>query len=77
MKNNSRVRVTDDSLQVACKYLQKQFEIKSWWPREQPRLAEREFLLMKGSAGALNLWCERWLDAGQCRKLENIIKQSV
>jgi hypothetical protein len=74
MKRNN-IKITDNSLHVACDYLQRQFDTRSWWPREQPRLAEQEFLLMKGSAGALNVWCERWLDRGQCKKLESVIKR--
>jgi len=67
--------ITDSELQVACEYLQKQFDRRSWWPREQPGLAQREFKLMSGSAGALNVWCERWLHLDQCRKLEQAIRR--
>lgn len=74
MKNN--IYITDITLQIATNYLQSQFDVKSWWPQAQPRLAEHEFLLMKGSAGALTVWCDRWLDKSQCRKLEMIIKQA-
>ena len=69
--------ITDNNLQMACDYLKKQFAAKSWWPKANPGLAKQEFLLMNGSPVALNIWCERWLDAGQCRKLNKAIKQSV
>ena len=67
--------INDSELQSACNYLQKQFDTRSWWPREQPGLAHREFKLMNGSAGALNVWCERWLHLDQCRKLEQVIRR--
>ncbi|MCF6203628.1 MAG: hypothetical protein L3J59_08160 [Methylococcaceae bacterium] len=69
--------VTESNLQQASDYLQKQFNLKSWWPKAQPGLAKREFLLMNGSAIALNVWCERWLDAGQYRKLDKAIKRAT
>ncbi len=75
--NNYIINITENSLNEACDYLQRQFKMRSWWPRAQPRLAEQEFLLMKGSAGALNVWCERWLDFRQCRKLEQILRKSA
>jgi hypothetical protein len=65
--------ITDTNLPFACDYLQKQLETRSWWPRAQPRLAKQEFNLMRGSAGALNVWCERWLNSSQLRKLERKI----
>ena len=68
-------RINDADLQIASNYLQKQFDTRSWWPRAQPGLAQQEFKLMNGSAGALNVWCERWLHLDQCRKLENEIRR--
>ena len=73
MKNND-VNITDNTLPNACDYIQKQFAAHSWWPKEQPGLAKQEFDLMNGHAETLNVWCERWLDAGQCQKLEAAIK---
>jgi len=64
------INITEDELSKACDYIAKQFVVHSWWPCEQPSDAKREFDLMKGSATALNVWCERWLDAGQCKKIE-------
>ncbi len=70
----TKIIIHDDNLQQACFYLQKQFDARSWWPRAQPRLSNHEFDLMNGSAGALNVWCERWLDLGQLHKLERALK---
>ncbi len=64
------INITKDELPKACDYIAKQFAIHSWWPCEQPGEAKREFDLMKGSTTALNVWCERWLDVGQYKKLE-------
>ncbi|MFW5443166.1 MAG: hypothetical protein ACKE51_02515 [Methylococcaceae bacterium] len=67
-------KITDSNLERACKYLQNRLDIRSWWPKAQPGQAKNEFKLMSGSAGALNVWCERWLDLGQLKKLEREIK---
>jgi hypothetical protein len=72
----TNMSITESNLQLSCDYLQKQFELRWWWPKAQPGLAKREFLLMNGSAIALNVWCERWLDAGQCRKLDKAVKRA-
>lgn len=61
---------TEDELAKARDYIARQFAAHSWWPREQPGEAKREFDLMKDSAVSLNVWCERWLDTGQCQKLK-------
>jgi hypothetical protein len=68
-------KITETNLQHACDYLQKQFDARSWWPRAQPGLAKQEFKLMHNSPGALNVWCERWLDSSQLRKLERKIQK--
>jgi hypothetical protein len=73
MNSKNRV-ITEAELSKACDYIAKQFAAHGWWPREQPDEAKREFDLMKGSATALNLWCERWLDAGQGKKLEKALR---
>lgn len=65
--------VTNANINFACDYLQKQFDTRSWWPRAQPGLAKREFQLMNNSPEALTVWCYRWLDLGQIRKLERKI----
>ena len=67
------IYITDDNLQPACDYIQSQFNAHSWWPKAQPNKARREFTLMNQSSGALDVWCERWLDRGQLRKLERKI----
>jgi hypothetical protein len=54
----------------ACNNIAKQFAAHSWWPSEQPGEAKREFDLVIGNATTLNVLCERWLDAGQCKKME-------
>lgn len=66
-------KITDSNLTMACEYLQKRLDTRSWWPKAQPGQAQKEFKLMNGSAGALNIWCERWLDLGQLKKLEREI----
>jgi hypothetical protein len=72
--NSKKINLTDSDLSKARNYITKQFEAHSWWPTEQPGKAKQEFDLMKGSATALNVWCERWLDDGQCKKLEREIR---
>jgi hypothetical protein len=72
--NSKNIKVTEAELSKACDYIIKQFAAYSWWPREQPGEAKREFDLMKNSATALNEWCERWLDAWQCQKLEKTLR---
>jgi hypothetical protein len=67
---SKNITITEEELSKASDYIANQFAIRSWWPCEQPGEAKREFDLMKGSSTALNVWCERWLDAGQCKKLE-------
>jgi hypothetical protein len=67
------MKISDAQLPTATDYVQQQFDAHSWWPQEQPEQAKHEFKLMNGSATALGLWCEKWLDAGQCRKLEKYL----
>jgi len=74
LMNSKRIDLTEADLSKACDYIAKQFAAHSWWPTEQPGEAKREFDLMKGSATALNVWCERWLDAGQCKKMEKELR---
>ena len=68
------IEITETELEAACRYLQQQLETHSWWPKEQPGEAKHEFALMKDSAVSLNVWCDRWLDSGQCRSLEKALK---
>ena len=72
--NSKNIKVTETELSKACDYIAKQFAAYSWWPCEQPGEAKREFDLMKNSATALNVWCERWLDTWQCQKLEKTLR---
>ncbi|EGW20266.1 hypothetical protein Mettu_3397 [Methylobacter tundripaludum SV96] len=74
LMNSKKIDLTEADLSKACDYIAKQFAAHSWWPTEQPGEAKREFDLMKGSATALNVWCERWLDAGQCKKMEKELR---
>lgn len=71
--SSKKIDLTEAELSEACGYIAKQFSAHSWWPCEQPGEAQREFDLMKGSATALNVWCERWLDAGQIKKLKQAL----
>lgn len=68
------MHLTDSELDIACHYIRTQMETHSWWPKEAPGEAKREFELMRGTAMSLNVWCDRWLDEGQCRKLEKIVR---
>jgi len=72
--NSKKIDLTEADLSKACNYIAKQFAAHSWRPTEQPGEAKREFDLMKGSATALNVWCERWLDTWQCQKLEKTLR---
>jgi hypothetical protein len=74
LMNSKKMHLTEADLTQACNYIAQQFAAHSWWPTEQPGEAKREFDLMKGSASALNAWCERWLDAGQCKKMEKELR---
>ena len=69
------MKINDQNFAAACDYLQKQLATRSWWPREQPGLAKQEFKQMQGNAVSLNIWCEKWLDGGQCRQLEKAIER--
>jgi hypothetical protein len=71
---SKNVNITEAELSRARDYIDSQFSAHSWWPTEQPGEARREFDLMKGSAAGLNVWCERWMDAGQCKKLEKALR---
>jgi hypothetical protein len=69
--------ITESEFVAARKYLQKQLEGYSWWPKEQPGQAREEFKVMKANVTALNVWCKKWLDSGQLRQLEKAIKRQV
>lgn len=71
---SKKIHITEAELSRAGNYIANQFTAHSWWPTEQPGEAKREFDLMKGSAASLNAWCEKWLDAGQCKKLEKALR---
>lgn len=68
------MQINPTDLERAQSYINRQFETRSWWPKEQPEQAKHEFKLMQNDAAALGVWCDKWLDAGQCRKLEQSIK---
>ncbi len=68
------MHITDSELEAACRYIRDQMELHSWWPKAAPADAKREFDLMCGTAMSLNIWCDRWLDEGQCKKLENAVR---
>ena len=68
------MNLTETEVEAARHYIQRQMDIHSWWPKAQPGEAQREFELMKDSAVALNVWCERWLDERQCRQLEKSVR---
>lgn len=68
------MHLTENELEAACSYIERQMDTRSWWPKEQPGEAQREYELMKDTALALNVWCDRWLDEGQCKKLEKAVR---
>ena len=68
------MHLSDPEVDAACHYIRRQMETHSWWPKAQPGEAKREFELMCGTALSLNIWCERWLDEGQCKALENCLR---
>lgn len=55
------------------RYKEQQMQAHSWWPKEQPGQARHEYNLMKGNAENLNVWCGRWLDAGQQKQLQKFL----
>lgn len=71
---SKNIHITEAELPKVRNYIADQFTAHSWWPKEQPGEAKREFDQMKGSAISLNAWCEKWLDAGQCEKLEKALR---
>ena len=72
--SSRKISIKESELSQACDYIRSQFAAHSWWPCEQPGEAKREFNLMQGSATALNVWCEKWLNVQQCQKLEKSIQ---
>ena len=68
------MHLSDSEVDAAYHYIRRHMEMHSWWPTAQPGEAQCEFELMKDSAVALNVWCERWLDERQCRLLEKSVK---
>jgi hypothetical protein len=68
------MHVENHELEACCNYIQRQMDYQSWWPKEAPGEAREQFDLMKGSALALNEWCKRWLDEGQCKKMERAVR---
>jgi len=68
------MHLKDSEVDPACHYIRRHLDTYSWWPKEQPGEARREFELMNGTALSLNVWCDRWLDAGQYRKLEKSVR---
>jgi hypothetical protein len=68
------MHLTEHELEAARNYIIRQMDYQSWWPKEQPGEAKREFDLMSGTALSLNEWCDRWLDERQCEKLEQSIR---
>lgn len=68
------MHLTDPEVDAACHYIRRNMETHSWWPKEQPVEAQREFELMCGTALSLNVWCERWLDERQSKKLEKSVR---
>lgn len=69
------ITLSESNIQYAREYLQEQFVRHSWWPTEQPGLAQQEFQLMQGSAYALGVWCEKWLNSSQIRQLEKTLQK--
>lgn len=71
------MRLNDKQLDAAREYIHEQFKSHSWWPKAQPREAEREFELMCKNVSALNVWCDRWLNDSQKAQLEKRLHQAA
>ena len=67
--------ITENNIQQAREFLQKQFKHHSWWPTEQPGLAKHELDLMHGSVETLGIWCNKWLNSSQLNQLEKYCEQ--
>lgn len=70
------MHIKPEELSTAQEYIQQHFSAHSWWPKEQPAQALHEFTLMQQDTIGLSAWCEKWLDAGQCRQLANALKKA-
>lgn len=68
------MHITATTLASACQHIQQQFAAHSWWPKAPPAQAQHEFTLMQQDPVALTRWCEKWLDSGQQRQLQQALK---
>lgn len=66
-------KLDNSNFRAAHRYLQEQFRTNSWWPREQPHIAQQELLCLHDRPSALQIWCDKWLDAGQWQQLEHAL----
>lgn len=71
------ITLSESNIQYAHEYIQQQFDRHTWWPTEQPGVAQQEFKLMGGSADAFGVWCEKWLSSSQIRQLEKTLQKKT
>ena len=55
-------------------HIRNKFAVLSWWPKEAPQEAKREFDQLPDAAESLSRWCEKWLNGSQWRELKKVIK---
>lgn len=65
--------IDSSELNKAQAYISTQFATRSWWPKAPPEQAKHEFNLMQHDPAALTIWCDKWLDTAQRRKLHQKI----
>ncbi len=68
-----KFKLDETTIQRAREHLRRQMETQSWWPREQPQVAMEEFLHLQETPESLQAWCEKWLDSGQWRQLQQAV----
>jgi hypothetical protein len=71
---SDQFEIKNSELEKARNYIESKFAAQSWWPKAEPEEAKREYYLLKDNITSLNLWCKKWLDAGQQRQLIKAIK---
>ena len=68
--------IEESNMDAVKIYINQQFAHLSWWPAEEPAKAKEEFERLSNSPEAIAGWCEKWLDDGQWRKLNNATKKT-
>ncbi|WP_143735199.1 hypothetical protein [Methylocaldum sp. 14B] len=71
------LQIDADTFEAAKAHIQQQFDTLSWWPKEGPDQAKQEYKIMSSNPAQLAYWCEKWLNGGQWRQLENDVRQRL